>query len=61
MKTNKNAFGKNNIINRFIAVKYAQVPSQNENCFIIKPLSDGLGFINKIEGIKKIGASHNDE
>ena len=50
MKTNKNAFGKNNIINRFIAVKYSKIPSSNDNCFIIKPLSDGLGFINKIEG-----------
>lgn len=44
MQNNKNRFKKNNIVNRFIAVKYADVPKPTDNSFIIYPLNDGLGF-----------------
>lgn len=44
MNKNDNRFAKTNIVNRFIAVKYAEIPKQTENSFIIYPLNDGLGF-----------------
>ena len=60
MNQKKNLYRKTNILNRFIAVKYTNIPKQTEDSFIIRPLNDGLGFILKLENFSKIGASEKD-
>jgi hypothetical protein len=48
MEENKKYFGKNNIVNRFIAVKYAEIPKSTPTSWVIKPLNDGLGFLIRL-------------
>lgn len=61
MKKNENRFAKTNIVNRFIAVKYSDIPPPSENSAVILPLNDGLGFQLKASFLKDIKLSPQDE
>ena len=52
MKDKKALFVKSNIQNRFIAVKYCQFPSETRTSYIVRPQSDGLGFIVNLSGFE---------
>ncbi len=54
MKDKKALFVKSNIQNRFIAVKYCQLPSDTRTSYIVKPQSDGLGFIVNLSGLEAL-------
>lgn len=55
-----NLFRKTNIKNRFIAVKYANIPKNTEDSFTIPPLCDGLGFKINLSASKEIGLNFED-
>lgn len=60
MKSNKLSFATQKITNRFIALKFAEIPIDDEFNFIIKPQRDGIGFILNLTEMKKFDISPND-
>jgi hypothetical protein len=55
-------FLKQKITNRSIAVKFVSFPENDDYSFVVHPQKDGLGFINSLNGIERIGFpdSHTD-
>ena len=60
MKEKDILFTKNKILNRFISVKYEKIPKSTKTDFIIKSLTDGLGFNINLNGIERLGLNKNE-
>ena len=50
-------FKKKRLLNRFIAVRFQQIPKASKMSFVVGPVADGMGLKVDLEGIERLGLS----